>query len=70
MEVINVKCSDQRKLILRANSGLPPPLLLAGYIVTIQVQVHSPKSKVQSAKSKGLEVTLFCCANQDQDKLI
>ena len=59
MEVINVKCSDQRKLILRANSGLPPPLLLAGYIVTIQVQ---------SPKSKGLEVTLFCCANQDQDK--
>ena len=61
MEVINVKCSDQRKLILRANSGLPPPLLLAGYIVTIQVQVQSPKLK-------GLEVTLFCCANQDQDK--
>ena len=59
MEVINVKCSDQRKLILRANSGLPPPLLLAGYIVTIQVQ---------SPKLKGLEVTLFCCANQDQDK--
>ena len=29
-------------------------------IVTIQVQVQSPKSK--SPKSKGLGVTLFCCA--------